>query len=241
MRNRTWLVLALALVVGALALGGCTTKIVTAPSGAAINTVTATGEGKAVAAPDQADMNFGITTQGTDAKKTLDDAARKADAIIAALKKAGVAKEDLQTSGVNVYPQQDYSSGKTPRITGYQASVQVRATIKDMAKIGDVINAGTGAGANEVSGPAFTLSDQAASRTDAIDKAIADAKSRAEVMAKAAGKSVGDVLGISETGVSVPPIMYGAVKTAADAAGSVPIETGTLDVTANVTVVFELK
>ncbi|PKQ36848.1 MAG: hypothetical protein CVT59_10700 [Actinobacteria bacterium HGW-Actinobacteria-1] len=242
MRNRTWLVLAIALVVGALALGGCTTKVVTAPAGSALNTVTATGEGKAVAAPDQAEMNFGVTTTGTEAKKTLDDAAKKADAIIAALKKAGVAKEDIQTSGVNLYPQQDYSEGKTPRITGYQASVQVRVTMKDIEKIGDVIAAGTDAGANEVYGPTFTLSEKSASRADAIDKAVTDARARADVMAKAAGKSVGAVLSISEAGVSVPPIYYGDMaRSATEASGKVPIEAGTLDVTASVTVVFELK
>ncbi len=242
MRTRTWLVLVVALLAAAVALGGCTTKVVTAPSGTAVNTVTSTGEGKAVAAPDQAEMTFGITMQGTDAKKTLDDAAKRADAIIAALKKAGVAKEDLQTSGVSLYPQQDYSSGKAPRITGYQASVQVRATIKDIEKVGDIINAGTAAGANEVYGPTFTLSEQSASRADAIDKAVADAKARADVMARAAGKSVGAVLSISEAGVSVPPIVYAdSAKSSLGGAAAVPIEAGTLDVTANVTVVFELK
>lgn len=241
MRDRTWLVLAVAFVAGALILGGCTTKVVSAPAGSALNTVTATGEGKAVAAPDQAEMSFGVTTQGTDAKKTLDGASKQADTIVAALKNAGIAKEDLQTSGVSLYPQQDYSNGKTPRITGYQASIQVRVTMKDIEKVGAIIEAGTGAGANEVSGPTFTLSEQSASRADAIKQAVADAKARAEVMAKAAGKTVGAVLSISEAGVSVPPIYYsGALKGGADTA-SVPIEAGTLDVTANVTVVFELK
>ncbi len=242
MRNKTWLVLAIALLAGALALGGCTTKVVTAPPGSALNTVTATGEGKSVAAPDQAEMNFGVMTQGAEAKKTLDDAAKRADAVIAALKKAGVAAEDIQTSGVNLYPQQDYADGKTPRITGYQASVQVRVTMKEIEKVGDIIAAGTGAGANEVYGPTFTLSEQSKSRADAIDKAVADAKARAEVMAKAAGKSVGDVLSISEAGVNAPPIYYGD-RAKSDLAGgsNVPIEPGTLDVTAGVTVVFELK
>ena len=241
MHNKTWLVLTIALVAGALVLGGCTTKVVSAPGGSVLNTVTASGEGKAVAAPDQAEMNFGITTAGTEAKKTLDAASKQADAIIAALKKAGVTKEDIQTSGVSLYPQQDYSNSKTPRITGYQASVQVRVTIKDMSTVGNVIEAGTAAGANEVSGPTFTLSEQSTSRAEAIDKAVADAKSRAEVMAKAAGKSVGDVLSMSEAGISVPPIFGGNMRSAADVAAAVPIEAGTVDITANVTIVFELK
>jgi uncharacterized protein YggE len=241
MRNKTWLVLAIALIAGALVLGGCTTKVVSAPAGSVLYTVTASGEGKAIAAPDQAEMSFGVTTQGAEAKKTLDDAAKQADKIIAALKRAGVAAEDLQTSGVSLYPQQDYSNDRAPRITGYQATIQVRVTMKDISKVGDIIEAGAGAGANQISGPTFTLSEKSVSREEAIKAAVADAKSRAEVMAKAAGKSVGDVISVSETGVNAPPIYYGAEKSSLDASYAAAIEPGTLDVTASVTIVFELE
>ncbi len=242
-RSRIWVVALVAALAVAVVLGGCTTKVVSGAATGVLNTVTATGEGKALAAPDQAEMSFGVTTQGTDSKKVLDDASKQAEKIIAALKKAGVDDKDLQTSGVNLYPQQDYREGQAPRITGYQASVQVRATIKKIDSTGDVITAAAGAGATDINGPTFTLSEQATSRAEAIDKAVADARARAEIMAKAAGKSIGDVVSISESGVSVPPIYYygdarGAAK---DALASVPIEAGTLDVTANVTVVFELK
>lgn len=239
-RSRVVVVAVVAVLALTMGLAGCT-KVVSGPATGVLNTVTATGEGKALAAPDQAEMSFGVTTQGTDSKKVLDDAAKKADAIIAALKKAGIDAKDLQTSGVNLYPQQEYQDGKTPRITGYQASVQVRATIKKIDSTGDVITAAANAGATDINGPTFTLSDQSTSRAEAIDKAVADARARADVMAKAAGKSVGDVVSISESGVSVPPIYYGDARAAAGAQSSVPIETGTLDVMANVTVVFELK
>jgi len=240
--RRMWVVLAVAIVALTLGLAGCTTKVVSGPAEGILNTVTATGEGKALAAPDQAEMSFGVTTQGTDSKKVLDDASKKADTIIAALKKAGVDEKDLQTSGVNLYPQQDFREGQVPRITGYQASVQVRATIKDIDTTGDVITAAANAGATDITGPTFTLSDKSTSRAEAIEKAVADARARADVMAKAAGKTVGEVVSIAESGVSVPPIyFYGDTRAAKDAAGSVPIETGTLDVTASVTVVFELK
>lgn len=241
MRSRPWIVLAVALLAITVGLAGCNTKVVTAPVQGVLNTATATGEGKALAAPDQAEMSFGVTTQGTEAKKVLDDAGKQAEKIILALKKAGIDAKDLQTSGVNLYPQQEYREGQAPRITGYQASIQVRATVKDIAKTGDVITAAANAGATDISGPTFTLSEQSKSRAEAIDKAVADARARAEAMAKAAGKSLGDVVSITEAGVSVPPIYYGDVRAAKDVAAAVPIETGTLDVTANVTVVFELK
>lgn len=230
-------------VLGALAvfaLAGCQTKVVTAPSGV-INTVTAQGEGKTSATPDQAEMTFGATVTGSDAKKTLAEAATTANAITAALKKAGIAEKDLQTAGVNLYPQQDFREGRAPVITGYQASVQVRATIHDIGKVGDVISAASGAGATDIGGPSFTLSEDSTARAEAIRHAVADARARAEVMAKAAGKSLGDVVSVSETGASVPVVWGERAYKATDAAGTVDIQPGSLDITAEVTVVFELR
>lgn len=229
------------IAVLALALTGCQTKVVTSPGSGVLNTVTAQGEGKHLAAPDQAEMSFGVTTQGSDAKDTLADASGKADAVVAAIKKAGIDADDVQTSGVNLYPQYDYSNEKTPRITGYQASVNVRVTMREIDAVGDIISAAANAGATDISGPNFTLSEDAEARAAAIEKAVADAKARAEVMAKAAGKSVGEVVSISEAGVTVP-IVYAERTAAADMAGAAPkIEPGTLDIVASVTVVYELK
>jgi uncharacterized protein YggE len=116
----------------------------------------------------------------------------------------------------------------------------VRVKLRDIEKIGDVISAASGAGANEISGPSFTLSDDSDVRNDAIELAIADARKRAEVMAKAAGKTLGEIVSVSEAGVSVPPVYYD-MGTRAAAEAAVPIEPGQLDVTTSVTVVFELK
>ncbi|HZL05362.1 MAG TPA: SIMPL domain-containing protein [Coriobacteriia bacterium] len=233
-------VVALAAVL-VLALAGCTTKVVTSPGQQVLNTVTALGEGTHVAAPDRAEMTFGVTTQGSEAKATLDDASKRSDTLIAALKKAGINADDIQTSGVSLNPQYDYNEGKLPRITGYQASLQVRVTMKDIEKIGDIIAAGSDGGATDIQGPNWTLSEDSDARAQAIEKAVANATVRAEVMAKAAGKSLGEVVSLNESGVSVP-VIYGATRGAADMAATVPqIEPGTLDITANVTVVFELK
>jgi len=229
-----------ALVV--VALAGCGTRVVVDPGTGVLNTVTASGEGKEAASPDQAEMIFGATVQGTEPKTTLAEASSTADTIVAAIKAAGIADDHIQTTGVNLYPQYDYREGQAPKITFYQASVQVRVTMEDTAKIGDVINAAAGAGATDIGGPNWTLSEDAASRAVAIEKAVADAKTRAEVMAKAAGKSVGEVVSLSEAGVSVP-IIYGEFgRSAQDTAEFAPtIQPGTLDITAQVTVVFELK
>jgi hypothetical protein len=234
------ILLAVVLASGVLALAGCQTKVVTTSGAAPLYTVTAGGTGKTVAAPDMAEMHFGASAYDADAGAALRQASETADAITAAVKKAGVAAEDIQTANVSVYPEYSDGDGKTMRVSGYRANVQVRVKLRDIDAIGDVIGAASDAGANEVGGPSFMLSDDADVRNDAIELAIADARTRAEVMAEAAGKSLGEIISVSETGVSVPPVFYGAER-AAVAYDAVAIEPGQLDISASVTVVFELK
>lgn len=241
MRRRPTPVVALTVVLalGLLALAGCTTKIVTPEGTTPLNTVTATGQGEESAVPDEAEMNFGAVAKDEKADAALKQASETADAIIKAVKNEGVKAEDIQTQNLSVYPEyREPTESQSLEITGYTANVSVKVTIRDIEKIGDIISAASDAGANEISGPSFTLSDESPARDKAIEKAIDDAKHRAEVMAKAAGKSVGTIISVSETGVNIP-VYYGDAREydVAEAA----IEPGTLDVTANVTVVFELK
>jgi len=227
-------VLATALV----GLGGCT-KVITTPAGTAANTVTAAGTGTAQGTPDVAEMSFGVMTTSDNAKSALDNASNAAEKIAAAIKKGGVDAKDIQTRDVSVYPQTNDRNGKQV-VTGYQASLSVRVKVRDVSKLGDLISAANDAGANTISGPTFTIDDPAPTRAQAIEKAVADARKNAEAMAKAAGKSVGAVLSVSSTDAgSVPPgPLY---DRAALSAKSVPIEVGQLDITMNVTVIFELK
>ncbi len=242
-RGAKWVLAGALLLVIVLGTTGCTTRIVS-EGGTVLNTVTSAGTGETSAAPDEATMNFGVTTEGTDAADTLDAASKAADEIIAALKNLDIDADDLQTRNVSIWPRYNYNRDDSPpQITGYEASIMVSATLRDLGQVGEVITAATAAGANQVNGPTFTLSEDAAARDEAIEDAVANARRRAETMADAAGKSVGDVISISETGVSVPPVYRGveADYALAEDAGSVPIEPGTLDISARVTVVFELK
>ena len=229
--------LALALVV----LAGCGTAGTTTAAGATTtNTVTASGAGTAQAAPDTAEMSFGVTTMSANAKSALDEASKVAEQIASAVKKQGVADEDIQTQDVSVYPQTVDQDGKQV-ITGYQASLSVRVKVRDIAKLGEVISAANAAGANNISGPTFTIDDPAPARAEAIDEAVADARKSAEAMAEAAGKSVGEVLSMSSSDVGM---VSGPMYSEADMAGAakdVPIEPGQLDISASVVVVFELK
>jgi hypothetical protein len=227
-----------ALALALVALAGCGAAGTTATAGAAANTVTASGAGTSQAVPDTAEMSFGVTTTSPNAKSALDEASKTAEQIASAVKKQGIAGEDIQTQDVSVYPQTVDQNGKQV-ITGYQASLSVQVKVRDIAKLGEIISAANAAGANDISGPTFTIDDPAPARAKAIEEAVADARKSAEAMAKAAGKSVGGVLSMSSSDAGVSP-MYSA-SDAAGAAKAVPIEPGQLDITANVVVVFELK
>ena len=202
--------------------------------------MTASGTGTTQAVPDTAEMSFGVTTTSPNAKAALDEASKGAEQIASAVKKQGIAAEDIQTQNVSVYPQTVDQNGKQV-ITGYQASLNVTVKVRDISKLGEVISAANAAGANDISGPTFTVGDPAPARAKAIEAAVADARKSGEAMAKAAGKSVGAVLSMSSSDVGmVPGPLYGAAGMAG-AVKSVPIEPGQLDITANVVVVFELK
>jgi uncharacterized protein YggE len=229
--------LATAVVALALAATGCTTKIVSAPANSSLNTVTSSGSGTVSAAPDIATMSFGVSASSKDAKSALDAIAGRAKKVSDALKKAGVAEKDIQTQNVSVYPQTDQNN----KVTGYQASLTVSAKVRDLGNLSNVIGAASAAGIDSMNGPTFSIAEDGPYTDQAIQKAVDDARRTATAMAKAAGKSVGAVVSITSnpSGVVSPQPFMNATPGAASK--NVQIETGRLDVTADVTVVFELN
>jgi uncharacterized protein len=236
-----------AALLAAMLLSGCTTTVVSAPANSSLNTVTSSGSGTYSAAPDQAAMSFGVSASAKDAKSALDQVSVRADKVTAALKAAGVADKDIQTTSVNIYPQyadQSPTSSKQPQIVGYQASLSVTAKVRDLASLSKVIGAATAAGVDTVNGPTFSISDDSSATDKAIQKAVDDARRTASAMAKAAGRSLGPVVSVTDngSGSSRPvPMAFDSAAKAAGTAAEVPIQPGQLDVVANVTVVFALK
>jgi uncharacterized protein YggE len=224
------------LLASALLLAGCSPQVVTTPSSQNVGTVTASGTGKASATPDQAVMSFGVSKRRGSAKPALDATSKSAQQISAAVQKAGVDREDIQTQNISIYP----TTGRSGKITGYQAGLSVTAKVRDLGQLSEVISAATKAGASEISGPTFDVADDTKYKQEAIQKAVDDARKNAEAMAKAAGKSVGGVVKISASDTAVRPVPFNYGGAGMDAA-AVPIEPGQLDITAGVTVVFELK
>jgi uncharacterized protein YggE len=192
--------------------------------------ITVNGSGTATTTPDRAAFSFGVTDQAPTASAAL---ARNSDAIakvIAALEAHGVADADLQTQSVSLSPR---TSDKGD-IVGYTASNTVSAQ-STVAKAGETIDAAVSAGATDVSGPAFTTADEASLYRQALKAAVADAKAKAQALAAAAGVSLGDVTTVVESSSAPIPFID---RTAAPTA--TPVQPGTEQIAANVTVTFAL-
>ena len=199
-------------------------------------TITVTGNGSVSAVPNQVTLSFGVTTQAKTAAAALSANSDDMTKVIQALKDAGVAAADLQTSSVSLSPN---TSQDGTQIVGYTASNSVSATIKDIGKAGALIDAAVAAGANQVGGPFLSVSDTDGLYRSALKKAVVDAKAKAQALADAAGLTLGAVRSVSESGGSTPPQPFYAATDKAVA--STPVEPGTQDVTAAATVVFEVS
>ncbi len=198
-------------------------------------TIVVTGSGTVKTEPDTATTSFGVVAQGANAKEAMSQNSQAMQKVIDALKSAGIAAKDLQTQYVSLDPRYDQQGRE---IVGYTATNSVSAIVRDLSQVGPVIDAAITAGANNVSGPSLSREDRDKLYRDALEKAVADAKAKADVLARAAGVSVGAVQSVteSEQGGGPMPMAYSAMR----AVGDTPIETGTTQIAANVRVVFAL-
>ena len=192
-----------------------------APAQAAEKLVTVTGEATVAVAPDTAMIRLGVSTQEKTAREASEANARQMTAVLAAIKDTGVADRDIQTSRLSLQPQYDPNKSGTARLTGFQASNQVTVRIRDIDKLPTVLDRAITAGANEMSGIEFVVSEQSKLLDQARDDAIADARRKAELYAKAAGAKLGRVVSITEEGSAPPPRPIQALR-----AGAVPIAPG---------------
>jgi len=202
----------------------------------ALHTITVTGTAAVTRIPDVARVGVGVSVTKPSVKAARDSAGKSMAAIIAAIKTLGIDEKDIKTTGIDLSPQ--YNSGGT-KIVGYRMSEQLQITVRDLDKAGDVVDTATARGATEVNGLWFEVGDPTGAMDEARAAAIAQARTSAQKMASAAGVSVGAVVSISESSASSPgPVYYGAAIR--DAAALTPVERGSQDVQATVTVVFEI-
>lgn len=206
--------------------------------------ITVSGMGEVKVKPDMATVSTGVTSEAGNARAALAKNNTAMTAVINALKAAGVAEEDIQTSNFSVsplYAPMQPGQISSPQISSYQVSNQVTARIRSLGKLGATLDALVQAGSNQINGISFDLNEPKIHIDNARKKAIADAKAKAELYADAAGVSVGGVVQISEVSVSGPvmPVEMRTMAMATDAA--VPIATGQNTISTNVTVTFELR
>lgn len=236
---------ALAGVLGLSLLTACATPIATGGEpGQTKNTIAVSGNGQAFGRPDLATIQIGVQSNGPDLSQVLAQNNQRADAILAALKALGIEEKDLQTSNFSVNPQRDYdpATGRQKDTTTYYVDNALTVTVRDLSKLSAVLTGAIEAGANNVYGISFGVADPAALEAEARTQAMADARARAEQLAKAAGVTLGGPITISESFNVAPPVPFAFDRAAAaEVAASVPVAAGQLQVSIQVSVAYEIR
>lgn len=204
------------------------------------------GRGQVRAAPDMATVTSGVTTQGATAKEALDANSTAMAALIDALKTSGIEARDIQTSGFSVNPNYVYSEERDaqgynlpPKINGYQVANSVSVIVRDLEKLGTILDQSVTVGANTVNGVEFAVADPSELLNQARKAAFNDARSKAELYADASGTKLGDIESISERQDYAAPVAY-AMAERAVAAAPTPVEAGELSFAITVSVEWDL-
>ncbi|GIX06161.1 MAG: SIMPL domain-containing protein [Candidatus Poribacteria bacterium] len=226
------LFLGLGLLLGTL---GCTQVEVV---GAEPEGLLVVGTGKVTVQPDIAIVSVGVQTFHADAQQAVAENNAKVSAILDALRALGIAPGDLRTERFSVTPQMQYPREGPPQLVGFQVTNSVRATVRDVTQVGQVLQAAVDAGANLIHGIVFDVSNREELVAEARRLAIADARTQAEEIAEEADISLGEPIRIRETGGGGPIPVFG-LERAADAA--VPVEPGTVDITVTVEILYEIE
>jgi uncharacterized protein YggE len=202
--------------------------------------IDATGEVTRV--PDVAIISAGVVSRSATASGAMQDAADRMERVIAALKRAGIADRDIQTSSVNLNPEYKYVENQPAQLVGYSASNSVTVRFRDIRNSGKVLDALVSQGANQINGPNLTVDKPEAALDEARAKAIANARARADLYAKALGLRVVRVVSVSESGGNYPaPPPMPMYARAEAASAKTPIEPGEQKLQVNLSVTFELR
>ncbi len=209
--------------------------------------ITVVGMGKASGAPDVANVQIGVETQAASVQQAVTDNKTKMADLLATLKGLSIADKDVQTTNYSVYterqPAQGPDGGKGAQGTAiYHVTNQVNVTVRDVTKLGDVLDKAVAAGANNIYGVNFSVADTTKLQGDARAKAMADAKTRAENLAQLAGVTLGDVVSVSEVIGSSGP-MFDSARPAAMGmgGGGTPVQPGELEVNMSLQVTYAIK
>ena len=191
--------------------------------------------------PDVATISTGVVTQAADANAAMRANAVQMDKVMAAIRAAGIAERDIQTSGINLNPQYKYVENQPPSIVGYQASNNVNVKVRDLSRLGKVLDAFVANGANQINGPSFEVDKPDEAYDEARLAALKKARARADTYAAALGLNVRRIVSISEGGASFPRPMPMMRAMAMDSmAKETSVSPGEASLSVSIDVVFEL-
>ncbi|KAB7770079.1 SIMPL domain-containing protein [Xanthomonas maliensis] len=237
----TPLLLALSLATGvAMTAHAQTTPSYALPSDGTLLNVSTEAEAKRV--PDIATLSAGVVTQASDGNAAMRQNAEQMSKVMAAVKAAGIADKDVQTSGINLSPQYTYKQNEAPRINGYEARNSVTLKVRDITRLGKVLDALVAQGANDINGPSFSIDQPEPVYDEARAAALKKAQARAETYAKSLGLKVRRIVSISEgrSGGVRPMVMMASAMRSAKAEMDTPVAPGESTLSINLDVTFEL-
>ena len=205
-------------------------------------TITVSGAGESFAPPDTASVSTGVVTEASDAKTAVRLNSSSVKSLFAALTRIGIGEADMQTSAFNVTPVYGRpQAGALPKIDGYRATNTVSVRVRDLSMLGRLLDSLIEAGANQMNSVHFYISDSEKHLDAARQRAVTDARRKAEIYASAAGAQLGRVIAISEGTVSAPsPVLLRSVMRAATQE-SVPVASGEQSVRVRITATYEIK
>ncbi|WP_072754640.1 SIMPL domain-containing protein [Thermomonas hydrothermalis] len=233
--------LALSLSTPVLSAAAQTPPAPTPTANTTVLSVAATGE--VSRRPDLALLSAGVITQAADANTAMRDNAVRMDKVMTALRAAGIEGRDVQTSGITLNPQYRYGDNQPPTIIGYQASNTVNVKVRDLARLGRVLDTLVAQGANQINGPSFTIEKPEAAMADARRVAVQKAQAMARTYADALGLKVLRVVSLNEGGSNLPRPLPGMAKLAsmpAMAEADTAVAPGENTVSVTLEAVFEL-
>lgn len=240
MRKQFIFVLASAVLL--VALSGC--QAAAGPrydASAQPHTISVSGQGQVYLTPDMATIFIGVHSQNASVTEALKENNGKAQAVAEALKGMGVDPKDIQTSSFNVYPQPQYGPNGETTGTLFAVDNTVNVTVRDLTKLGEMLQAVVSSGANNINGISFDVKDREKALSQARELAIKNARQQAEEVAKAAGVTLGGVYSISLNTSSGPVPVFDAKGGMAAAQSSVPVSAGQMQITVDVYMSFEIK
>ena len=203
--------------------------------------ISATGSVSRV--PDLAIISAGVVTKSPTASGAIADNAARMERVRAALKRAGIADRDIQTSSINLNPDYRYDNNQPPVLTGYQASNSVSIRFRDVRNTGKILDALVAQGANQINGPSLTIDKPEAAYDEARTKALAAGRARADLYARSLGMRVTRLLSVSEGGTNMPrpPYPMAMMAQAERSDAKTAIEPGSQDLEITLAMSFELQ